>query len=130
MKNRIKNILKFREEDLLIKNMITGLHIEGPFLNSRDGYRGAHPKEFIKNANIKEMGAILDASDGLVKLVTLAPEVYEEFEVTKMLSNKNIVVSVGHSNASLNILKGAIDNGLSMFTHLGNGCRKCIARQV
>jgi len=128
MKKRINNILQYREDDLVIKKVISGLHIEGPFLNKTDGYRGAHPKEFVREANIKDMGEILDVGDGLIKLVTIAPEVDENFAVTKMLHKNKVVISAGHSDASLDILKAAIDNGLSMFTHLGNGCPKIIER--
>jgi len=128
MKKGIKRIVSFRKEDLLIRKIIYGLHIEGPFINSEDGYRGAHPKEFVRRANEKEMGEFLDAGDGLIKLVTIAPEVDNNFAVIKMLYNHGIITSAGHSNASLETLKEAIDNGLSMFTHLGNGCPKLIER--
>ena len=79
-------------------------------------------------ASEKEMGGILDAGGGLIKLVTLAPEIDQSFNVIRMLNKENVLVSAGHSNASLSILKGAIDNGLAMFTHLGNGCPKLIER--
>ncbi|NOX65485.1 MAG: N-acetylglucosamine-6-phosphate deacetylase [Chlorobi bacterium] len=128
MKKRIKNILQFREEDSVIKNVITGLHIEGPFLNISDGYRGAHPKEFVRQADVGAMSEILDVGDGLIKLVTLAPEVDDGYSVIKMLHQNNVVVSAGHSDASLDTLKEAVDAGLSMFTHLGNGCPKVIER--
>ncbi len=128
MKERIKCIVKFRNEDPLIKQIITGLHIEGPFLNKEDGYRGAHPKEFIRKANENEMGGILETGDGLIKIVTLAPEADKDFSVIKMLKNNGVIISAGHTNASLEILKGAVDNGLTMFTHLGNGCPKIIER--
>jgi len=57
-----------------------------------------------------------------VKLVTLAPERDPDLRVTKMLTNQGVIVSAGHTNASLDQLRGAIDAGLSMFTHVGNGC--------
>jgi N-acetylglucosamine-6-phosphate deacetylase len=44
------------------------------------------------------------------------------FQTTQYLAEQDIVVSAGHTNASLDQLRSAIDNGLSMFTHLGNGC--------
>lgn len=128
IKKRIKNILQFREEDPVIKHVIAGLHIEGPFLNGSDGYRGAHPREFVRQADAEVMSEILDSGDGLIKLVTLAPEVDPGYSVIKMLHRNNITVSAGHSDASLDTLKGAIDAGLSMFTHLGNGCPKVIER--
>jgi N-acetylglucosamine-6-phosphate deacetylase len=68
------------------------------------------------------MQRLLDAGCGLVRLVTLAPECDAGQHVTKMLASHGIVVSAGHTAASLDTLKAAIQAGLSMFTHVGNGC--------
>ena len=57
-----------------------------------------------------------------MKLVTLAPEGDEGFKVTRYLAQLKVRVSAGHSDASFDQLRGAIDAGLSMYTHLGNGC--------
>jgi N-acetylglucosamine-6-phosphate deacetylase len=65
---------------------------------------------------------LLDAGGGLTRLVTLAPEHDAGFSVTRLLAREGIRVSGGHTNAALDELRGAIDAGLSMFTHLGNGC--------
>lgn len=119
---RISKIVRFREQDQLIKSLITGLHIEGPFLNSSPGFIGAHPVDAACLANSTLTSRIIDSGAGLVKIFTLAPECDPNFAVTKLLANQNIIVSGGHSDATLEQLKGAIDNGLSMFTHLGNGC--------
>lgn len=124
----LQRIAQLREEDELVKDMIYGFHIEGPFINKEIGYRGAHNSAWIKNADIELMKKLIDASSGLTRIVTIAPEVDSGFRVTKMLAEKNIIVSAGHTNASLKELNAAIDNGLSMFTHLGNGCPTELAR--
>ena len=74
------------------------------------------------------MQCLLDAADGLVRIVTLAPEHDAEFNVTKLLARQNIVVSAGHCNPSIDVLQAAIDEGLLMFTHLGNGCPTMLHR--
>jgi N-acetylglucosamine-6-phosphate deacetylase len=122
MVQRIKNIVQFREDNSTIKEMIYGIHIEGPFLSTETGYNGAHNPKWIFDAETDTMSRLLEAADGLTRIVTLAPERDKLFKVTKMLSDNGIVVSAGHTNASLEVLNGAIDKGLSMFTHLGNGC--------
>jgi len=61
-------------------------------------------------------------------MVTLAPEYDDGLRVTRLLADKGIVVSAGHTNASLDQLQAAIDNGLTMFTHLGNGCPASMPR--
>jgi N-acetylglucosamine-6-phosphate deacetylase len=68
------------------------------------------------------MNALLDAAGGLTKLVTLAPEHDAGLRITRMLADQGIRVSAGHTDASLEQLHAAIDAGLSMFTHCGNGC--------
>ena len=122
MCSRLSNLTRLREKDSLAKQMIAGIHIEGPFINETTGYRGAHPAGAIKPANVDDMQRLLDASADLTRIVTLAPERDDGQAVTKYLAQQGIVVSAGHCNASLDELNAAIDAGLSMFTHLGNGC--------
>jgi N-acetylglucosamine-6-phosphate deacetylase len=68
------------------------------------------------------MARLLDAASGLARVVTLAPERDAGFAVTRFLTSRSILVSAGHTDATLDQLRGAIDAGLSMFTHVGNGC--------
>jgi N-acetylglucosamine-6-phosphate deacetylase len=122
MIRRLTALKTLREKDPLAKQIIAGFHIEGPFINERDGYRGAHSASAIRPADCDAMERLLDATDGLTRIVTLAPERDDGFSVTRMLAKRGIIVSAGHTDASLDELRGAIDNGLSMFTHVGNGC--------
>ncbi len=119
---RLENLAKHREHDDLAREMIPGFHIEGPFLNETPGYKGAHPADAIHPANADEMKRLLDAAGGLTRIVTLAPERDEGLRVTRMLADQNAVVSAGHCDPSIDQLRAAIDAGLKMFTHLGNGC--------
>lgn len=128
MIKRIKNLSKLIQSNSFIKSKIAGIHVEGPFLNSQDGYRGAHCKNSIIPPALDKAKEFIEAGDGLIKLFTLAPENDKNFEVIKYLSSNNIIVSAGHSDASLDQLKGAIDNGLKMFTHLGNGAPHILDR--
>ncbi len=128
MKKRLANIVQFREEDTLIREIIKGIHIEGPFINKAPGYRGAHPEDGIMEANEDKMNELLEAAGGLTKIVTLAPENDKEARVTRMLADKSITVSAGHCNPSLDQLHKAIDAGLKMFTHFGNGIPNTIHR--
>ena len=122
MASRLRAIYSIREKDPLVSQVVQGFHIEGPFISPRDGYRGAHLASAVRPAGVDAMNRLLDATGGLTKVVTLAPECDSEFTVTRMLAKKGIAVSAGHTDASLDQLKGAIDAGLSMFTHVGNGC--------
>jgi len=101
---------------------IAGIHIEGPFLNPTDGFIGAHPREHAGPADLERMKRLLDAADGRTRIVTLAPEMDPGAKLTRFLVEQGIVVSAGHCDPDFEQLAGAIDAGLSMFTHLGNGC--------
>ena len=83
---RLARIVELREADPLAKELITGLHIEGPFLNETPGYIGAHPAEHAKPANPDGMRRLLEAGAGLTRLVTLAPERDPDFATTRMLA--------------------------------------------
>ena len=122
MCRRLAALAAVRERDAAARRVIAGFHIEGPFLNAADGYRGAHPRDAIRRADSAAMGRLLDAASGLARIVTLAPEQDPGFEVIRLLGRDGVIVSAGHTDASIEVLEGAIDAGLSMFTHLGNGC--------
>jgi N-acetylglucosamine-6-phosphate deacetylase len=128
MCRRLANICRVRETDASIAKMIWGIHIEGPFINEEPGYIGAHPKESARAADADSMKRLLDAAGGLTKIVTLAPERDANCRVTKLLAGQGIRVSAGHCNPSLDELRAAIDAGLSLFTHLGNGCPGALPR--
>jgi N-acetylglucosamine-6-phosphate deacetylase len=125
---RLQHIVALRKQDSLIREIIQGIHIEGPFLNSKDGYRGAHPKEYILESNLNKLKELLDAADGLTRIVTLAPEADKNNRMIRYLYNQGITISAGHCNPDLHELQSAIDSGLSMFTHLGNGCPQNLPR--
>jgi N-acetylglucosamine-6-phosphate deacetylase len=122
MCRRLSALVAIRDRDPLVRRLIAGIHIEGPFLNEAEGYRGAHPRDAIRPADVDAMSRLLDAAGGLTRIVTLAPERDASMAVTRFLASQGIVVSAGHSDATLDDLHRAIDAGLSMFTHVGNGC--------
>lgn len=128
MEARIGRMAALLEEHPELQRMIQGLHIEGPFIDPKPGYRGAHPEDAIIPADTSGMERLLAAGRGMVRLVTLAPEYDSGLRVTRLLADRKIVVSAGHTDASLDQLCAAIDNGLTMFTHVGNGCPPSMAR--
>lgn len=128
MCRRIARLAQLREQDESARRMIAGIHIEGPFINPQDGFRGAHPLDAVRPADVDTMQQLLEEGKGLVRYVTLAPECDVGFKLTKMLSDQGVTVAAGHTNASLDELRGAIDHGLRVFTHLGNGCPAALPR--
>lgn len=128
MARRLKRLAQLRQDDDLARRMIAGLHIEGPFLNPSAGFRGAHPPDAICRASCDAMKYLLEAAQGLARLVTLAPEQDAGMRVTRMLAESGVRVAAGHSDASLQQIEAALDAGLSLWTHLGNGCPMLLDR--
>jgi len=128
MEARLLRIATLLERHPELQRVIKGIHVEGPFINPNPGYRGAHPEDAIVPADTFLLERLLAAGRGFVRLVTLAPETDSGLKVTRLLSNLGIVVSAGHTDASLDQLQAAIDNGLTMFTHVGNGCPASMPR--
>lgn len=122
MAARLKRLVEARQKSPSIASMIAGFHIEGPFLNPQPGYIGAHPAAAARPADPDSMQQLLDAAGGLARVVTLAPEQDAASRVTRMLAAQGVVVSAGHCDPTMDQLLAAVDAGLSMFTHLGNGC--------
>ncbi|MCA9197051.1 MAG: N-acetylglucosamine-6-phosphate deacetylase [Planctomycetales bacterium] len=122
MSARLQRIHSFCQQSSIVRQLIVGVHIEGPFLNPNPGYIGAHPVQHARTASLSDMDRLLDAAQGMTRLVTLAPEQDPDFHVTSGLARQGILVSAGHCNPSLGQLEDAMDAGLRLFTHLGNGC--------
>lgn len=122
MCSRIHRIASFVKQSSTLSEVISGIHVEGPFLSPADGFRGTHAAHAIRLANVSDMERLLDAGEGLVRLVTLAPEQDPNLEVLKFLVLRGIRVFAGHTDAPIDCLTEAVDCGLTGFTHLGNGC--------
>ncbi|MGA2617674.1 MAG: N-acetylglucosamine-6-phosphate deacetylase [Thermoguttaceae bacterium] len=128
MAARLARVESLRRQDPLAAEVIWGVHVEGPFLNETPGYVGAHPADHCRPADPEVMQRLLDAGGGLVRLVTLAPERDPGLRVTRLLAARGVLVAAGHCEASLDQLRAAIDAGVSLFTHLGNGCPMLLHR--
>jgi N-acetylglucosamine-6-phosphate deacetylase len=128
MAAHLGRLARLREQDSLAQRIIWGIHVEGPFISPEPGYVGAHPRQHVRPADFDGMKRLLDAGQGQVRLLTLAPECDPDLKVTSYLSKRGILVSAGHCNPSLDQLREALDAGLSLFTHLGNGCPLSLPR--
>lgn len=107
---------------------IAGFHVEGPHISSEDGPRGAHPLRWVRKPDVDEYRRWQDATGGLVKLVTLAPEWSEAPAYIEALVRDGVTVSLGHTGASAEQIRAAVDAGARLSTHLGNGAHKVLPR--
>lgn len=96
---------------------VHGLHLEGPWINKEK--RGAHIAELIHAPSLEEVKDLLEYGAGVVKIITLAPEVCSA-EVIHFIQQQGIIISAGHSNATYEQAKQAFDNGIPTATHLFN----------
>ncbi len=108
--------------------MVAGLHLEGPYISPRDGYRGAHPLDAVRDPDWDEFAAWQDAAGGRIAMVTLAPERPGAIEFIRKAVAAGLVVALGHTAAEGPILKAAVDAGATLSTHLGNGLASPLAR--
>jgi N-acetylglucosamine-6-phosphate deacetylase len=97
---------------------VLGVHLEGPFISPRR--RGAHNPDWIVPPEPAALRELLDAGAGLVRLVTLAPEVDGGLAAVGQLAGAGVLVSVGHSNATAAQVAAAAGAGARMVTHLFN----------
>lgn len=107
---------------------IPGFHLEGPYINPKDGYRGAHPKEFVRLPDWEEFEEFYEASGQKILQITLAPELEGAPGFISKCRQKGIAVALGHHDASTEIVTSAIDSGATIATHLGNGAANTINR--
>ena len=100
---------------------ILGVHVEGPFL--APGRAGAHRRDLIIPPSPEAVAGLLAAGAGVLRVVTLAPEVEGSLAAIAALASAGILVSIGHSDATARQVAAAVDAGARMVTHLFNAQR-------
>lgn len=128
MCGRIQKIVRMVDAKPELRQLVRGIHVEGPFLSDQSGYYGTHPQQHIQRANERDAMRLLDAGQGFVRLLTLAPEQDPDCKIISKLCKEKVLVFAGHTDASFQSLDRAIDSGLVGFTHLGNGCVQQVDR--
>ncbi|SEE86520.1 N-acetylglucosamine-6-phosphate deacetylase [Ruania alba] len=117
----LRAIGEARRRDPLVAHSIPGVHIEGPALNPDDGPRGAHDGRHLRDPDLAELDRWQEAGDGLVRIVTLAPERDGALEYIRGAAARGVRVSLGHCAPSPDRVREAAEAGASLATHLGNG---------
>ena len=115
--NAVSNVAKVVEEGYEGAEIL-GIHFEGPYLNK--AHKGAQPEEYCVKPNIEQFKRYQKAAHGLIKYITMAVENDEDFTLTKYCSQNNVVVSIGHSNATYEQAVQAYAHGTRSMTHVYN----------
>ncbi len=115
-------------EDALVAGAVPGFHLEGPYISPLEGYRGCHPVQHVRKPDWSEFTQYQEACGGRIILVTIAPELEGSDEFIRLCRKDGILVSIGHTGAGAEIIGAAADSGVTLSTHLGNGCANMIHR--
>ncbi len=111
---QIKSLLPF-----VNAGKIAGIHLEGPYLSHAKC--GAHNPDFLRTPDIAEIAQLLEAGQGAITMVTIAPELPGAIAAIEYMANEGVIVAIGHSDAKAAITQEAIDAGASVVTHFYNG---------
>lgn len=104
------------------RGMIAGVHLEGPFLNPTK--RGCHHNEYLLAPSRSALRHLLDAGDGTVQVVTLAPELPGGMDLLHDLVATGVIAAVGHTDATFDQARDAFASGARLATHLFNAMRQ------
>lgn len=105
---------------------LLGIHLEGPYINPIK--KGAHQEEFIQLPTPERVAELLKISQGVLRIMTLAPEVTPP-EVVAQLRAAKVVLSAGHSNATYAEGAAAFQRGFTAATHLFNAMSALQSRE-
>jgi N-acetylglucosamine-6-phosphate deacetylase len=100
---------------------ILGIHLEGPFISK--ARRGVHPPDALAKPSVATLGKLIEAADGLVKIVTLAPELPGALDLISAAVAAKIVAAIGHTDADYDQARAAIHAGARHAVHMYNAMR-------
>lgn len=108
-------------EPLVDSGELLGIHLEGPWI-SHD-YRGAHDPVVLKPPSSEDVDRLVPTVQNIVRMVTIAPELPGAIDAIRVLRERGVVVALGHSGATQEQTRHAIEAGATVATHLFNGMR-------
>ncbi len=101
--------------------LIAGIHLEGPWLSAKRC--GAHDPALLRDPEAVELQSVFDAGDGTIRMVTLAPERTGALDAIRRVVDAGAVAAVGHTEATYEQTRAAIEAGATVGTHLFNAMR-------
>jgi N-acetylglucosamine-6-phosphate deacetylase len=100
---------------------VLGIHLEGPFISSTR--RGVHPSDAIAQPSKELFEEFVAAADGFIRILTLAPELPGALDLIERAIAKGIVASMGHTDATYQQARAAIERGVTHAAHMFNAMR-------
>lgn len=111
-----------------IRDSIGGIHLEGPFISPVDGPRGAHPAEFVRAPDWDLFSRWQEEAQGRIRLITLSPEWPGSLPFISKCVRSGVKVAIGHTSATGEMIRAAVEAGVTLSTHLGNASHKMLPR--
>lgn len=100
---------------------IIGIHLEGPFISK--SRRGVHPSDALARPSTETLAKFKEAADGLIKIVTIAPELPGALELISSVASEGMVAAVGHTDADYDQARAAFAAGARHAVHFFNAMR-------
>jgi N-acetylglucosamine-6-phosphate deacetylase len=126
----LRAVAEARRRSKLVADAVPYVHVEGPNISPVDGYRRAHAREHIRPPSLAEFARWQQASGGLVGMVTLSPHWQGAEDYISTLSRDGVYVAIGHTDATPEQIRRAVDAGATLSTHFGNGSAAMIPRHA
>ena len=119
---RERMVAAIGELALLVQDgALAGVHLEGPWLSPQRS--GAHQPGSLTHPDPASVDALLAAGDGAVRMVTLAPELPGGIDAVRRLVDAGVLAAIGHTDATYDEARAALDAGARLGTHLFNAMR-------
>ncbi len=107
--------------ELADDDIIVGSHLEGPWIAPK--YQGAHDPATLRDPDPAEIDDIIRIGRGTIRMVTLAPEHPHGLDAVRRFADAGAVAAIGHTDATYDRTKAAIEAGATCATHLFNAMR-------
>lgn len=117
----LRAIAAARAKSSLAAHAIPFVHVEGPHISPVDGPRGVHPEQYVRPPDVEEFDRWQAASGKLVGMVTMSPHWNGALQYISELTRRGVLVGIGHTDASVDLIHAAVKAGAVLSTHLGNG---------
>jgi N-acetylglucosamine-6-phosphate deacetylase len=128
LRHGLQTLARACAADPELATALPAIHLEGPYIAPEDGPRGAHPRQHVRPPDWDEFCRLLEAAEGRIRLVTLAPEQEGALTFIERLVQRGVVAAIGHTAASGPRLRDAVKAGARLSTHLGNGAHAVLPR--
>jgi len=125
---RLGHLRHLRSQSPELQSAIAGWHVEGPFLSTEPGFHGAHNPALMLDPKPEHILELREITENDPLLLTLSPERPGALAAIELAVSRGIKISLGHTNASSELLRDAVEAGATAFTHLGNGCPRELDR--